>query len=144
MIVNINLDTAQPLSDTDKALLRALVGESGDVAPFNQSPTKVEEAEAPSAAATKPAAKKTATKKAAPKAKEPEPEPEAAEDGDDGDDGDNEFDTLRANARAKAAELLADGGRELVTAALEAVGAARVSAVPDEDLEEFLKALDAA
>lgn len=105
-----------------------------------------EEKPEPKKAAKKPAAKKTA-KKADP-APEPEPTPEPApvEDETDGAtlndaDAPNE-EALKAQAIERATALLAtEGGAEAVKAALETVGARRVSALTGDDIRAFLDAL---
>lgn len=98
-------------------------------------------------AAKKPAAKKT-PKKADP-APEPEPTPEPAAPVADETDGatlndadaPNE-DALKAQAIERATALLAtEGGAEAVKAALETVGARRVSALAGDDIRAFLDAL---
>lgn len=96
--------------------------------------------------AKKPAAKKT-PKKADPALEpEPTPEPEPVADETDGatlDDADapNE-DALKAQAIERATALLAtEGGAEAVKAALETVGARRVSALTGDDVRAFLDAL---
>lgn len=97
--------------------------------------------------AKKPAAKKATPKKADP-APEPEPTPEPApvEDETDGAtlndaDAPNE-EALKAQAIERATALLAtEGGAEAVKAALETVGARRVSALAGDDIRAFLDAL---
>lgn len=98
-------------------------------------------------AAKKPAPKKTA-KKADP-APEPEPTPEPAAPAEDETDGAilNDADVpneeaLKAQAIERATALLAtEGGAEAVKAALETVGARRVSALAGDDIRAFLDAL---
>ena len=104
-------------------------------------------------AAKKPAAKKPAAKKATPKkadpAPEPEPTPEPAAPVDDETGGAtlNDADApneevLKAQAIERATALLAtEGGAEAVKAALETVGARRVSALAGDDIRAFLDAL---
>ena len=126
MIVTIQIDTNEPLSDKDLDLLHQFTGLNKH--PDVDFPTDVERAaaEAPKAAP----AKKAAAKKAAP-AKKAEPEDET------------DFDALRAAALAKAGELLADGKRDLVTGCLAGVDAGRVSEIDDDRLQEFIDSLDA-
>lgn len=110
--------------------------------------TEVEEKPKPKKTAKKPAAKKTAPKKADP-APEPEPTPEPAAPAEDETDGTtlNDADApneeaLKATAIERATALLAtEGGAETVKAALEAVGARRVSALTGDDIRAFLDAL---
>lgn len=95
-------------------------------------------------AAKKPAAKKT-PKKADPEP-EPTPEPAPVEDETDGAtlndaDAPNE-EALKATAIERATALLAtEGGAEAVKAALDTVGARRVSALTGDDIRAFLDAL---
>lgn len=98
-------------------------------------------------AAKKPAAKKATPKKADPAPEpEPTPEPAPAEDETDGAtlndaDAPNE-EALKAQAIERATALLAtEGGAEAVKAALETVGARRVSALAGDDIRAFLNAL---
>lgn len=104
-----------------------------------------EENPAPKKAAKKPAAKKATPKKANP-GPEPTPEPAPAEDETDGAtlndaDAPNE-DALKAQAIERATALLAtEGGAEAVKAALDTVGARRVSALTGDDVRAFLDAL---
>lgn len=94
----------------------------------------------------KKAAKKPAAKKATPKKADPEPEPELVADETGGatiEDADapNE-EALKAQAIERATALLAtEGGAEAVKAALETVGARRVSALAGDDIRAFLDAL---
>lgn len=96
--------------------------------------------------AKKPAAKKTAKKADPAPEPEPTPEPAPAEDETDGAtlndaDAPNE-DALKATAIERATALLAtEGGAEAVKAALETVGARRVSALAGDDVRAFLDAL---
>lgn len=93
-----------------------------------------------------PAAKKATPKKADP---EPEPTPEPAAPVEDETDGAtlNDADApneeaLKAQAIERATALLAtEGGAEAVKAALETVGARRVSALAGDDIRAFLDAL---
>lgn len=99
----------------------------------------------------KPAAKKPAKKaaKKADPAPEPEPTPEPAAPVEDETDGAtlNDADApneeaLKAQAIERATVLLAtEGGAEAVKAALETVGARRVSALAGDDIRAFLDAL---
>lgn len=103
-----------------------------------------EDKPAPKKTAKKPAAKKT-PKKADPEP-EPTPEPAPVEDETDGAtlndaDAPNE-EALKATAIERATALLAtEGGAEVVKAALETVGARRVSALTGDDIRAFLDAL---
>lgn len=103
-----------------------------------------EDKPAPKKTAKKPAAKKT-PKKADPEP-EPTPEPAPVEDETDGAtlndaDAPNEK-ALKAQAIERATALLAtEGGAEAVKAALETVGARRVSALVGDDIRAFLDAL---
>lgn len=103
-----------------------------------------EEKPAPKKTAKKPAAKKT-PKKSDPEP-EPTPEPAPVEDETGGAtlndaDAPNE-DALKATAIERATALLAtEGGAEAVKAALETVGARRVSALTGDDIRAFLDAL---
>jgi hypothetical protein len=86
-----------------------------------------------------PAAKAAAPAKKAPakKAAEPEPEPEpVAEEPEDLLGGGTEVTV--DDALAAASKLVSDGKAAEVKAALEAVGAKRVSEVPQDKLAEFV------
>lgn len=151
MIVTVQIDTAQPLSEADRDLLAVLSDFSSDTAnaftpapagtvvtrktaakapakaPAQESTEPMEDEPAPAKAPAKRAAKKAAAK--------PEPEPEDEDEANEED--------LKAIALEKASALLAAGEREKVTSALAAAGVARVGAVPAADLPAFIEALDA-
>lgn len=134
MYIEIHHNTAEPLTEQDRALLKALLGEETGSTPVS----------APAAAAPAKAAKKAAPKaeKAAP-APEPEPEdepeadaePEADEDlvGDDG--------PTMEDAVALATKLVSSGQAAKVKAALGEVGAKKVSEIKAGDIATFVNAL---
>lgn len=152
MEINITLDVKGASVEEVQWLAGLLAAQRTAPAPIT---VDVEKA-APAAPADedKPAPKKTAKKPAAkktPKKDDPEPEPTPepaapAEDETDGAtlndaDASNE-DTLKAQAIERATALLAtEGGAEAVKAALETVGARRVSALTGDDIRAFLDAL---
>ena len=106
----------------------------------------VEAEDKPKKAAKKPAAKKTPKKADPAPEPEPTPEPTPVEDETDGAtlndaDAPNE-DALKAQAIERATALLAtEGGAKAVKAALDTVGARRVSALTGDDVRAFLDAL---
>lgn len=134
--MQIVINTENPLSETDKAALRALIGDSVETpvsAPAAATPAK-------------------AAKKAAPKAEKaaPEPEPEAEPEGNDnaGDDATDDGEDLvggdgptMEDAVALATKLVSSGQAAKVKAALSEVGAKKVSEVKDEDIATFVNAL---
>jgi hypothetical protein len=127
--MQITINTAEPLSDVDVAVLRTLLGESAE--------TPVS---APVAAKAAPAAKKAAPKaeKAAP-APEPEEEPEAEAD-EDLVGGDDDAPTME-DAVALATKLVSSGQAAKVKAALGEVGAKKVSEIKAGDIATFVNAL---
>ena len=153
MEINITLDVKGATVEEVQWLAGLLAAQRTAPAPITvevekatPAATEVEEKPEPKKAAKKPTAKKTAPKKADP-APEPTPEPAApAEDETDGAtlndaDAPNE-EALKATAIERATALLAtEGGAEAVKAALETVGARRVSALTGDDIRAFLDAL---
>ena len=156
MEINITLDVKGATVEEVQWLAGLLAAQRTAPAPI----TVEAETAAPAAQADeeKPAPKKTAAKKPAAKktpkkadpAPEPEPtpepEPEPVADETDGAtlndaDAPNE-ESLKAQAIERATALLAtEGGAEAVKAALETVGARRVSALTGDDIRAFLDAL---
>lgn len=116
--MHISIDTSVDLSGVDKNILLALVG---DV------PAKA--SSAPSVAKKATPAKKAAAAKPA-----PEPEPEPVEEDLLGGDDEPTLD----DAVAKATAMVADGKAKEVKAALNAVGAAKVSALAGDQIAAFL------
>ena len=116
--MQITIDTAQPLSETDLAVLALLTGEQ---------PVAQEQDETP-APAKKAAAKKAPAKKAA--AKKPAPEPEDDEEGDGP--------TLE-DAVARAQELVGEKRTDEVKAAIAEIGVERVSKLRGEQIAQFLE-----
>jgi hypothetical protein len=146
--VQITINTAEPMSELDSAVLRTLLGGAGDwpaVVEPPAAPAKPAAKAAPAKAATKPApAKEKVAEKAptppspasAPSASSPSaasPE-EAAEEAETGP-------TLQ-DAVAKATELVSSGGAPKVKAALSSVGAKRVSELKGASIAAFLAALE--
>lgn len=150
MEINITLDVQGATVEEVQWLAGLLAAQRTTPAPITVDVDKatpaapVEAEDKPKKAAKKPAAKKPA-KKVDPEP-EPTPEPEPVADETDGatlDDADapNE-DALKAQAIERATALLAtEGGAEAVKAALETVGARRVSALAGDDIRAFLDAL---
>nr|DAX80498.1 MAG TPA: hypothetical protein [Caudoviricetes sp.] len=150
MEINITLDVQGATVEEVQWLAGLLAAQRTTPAPItvdveNAAPTtEAEDKPAPKKVAKKPAAKKTA-KKADPEP-EPTPEPAPVEDETDGAtlndaDAPNE-EALKAQAIERATALLAtEGGAEAVKAALETVGARRVSALSGDDIRAFLDAL---
>lgn len=151
MEINITLDVQGATVEEVRWLAGLLAAQRTAPAPI----TVEAETAAPAAQADedKPAPKKTAKKPAAKKAPkkadpepEPTPEPAPVEDETGGAtlndaDAPNE-DALKATAIERATALLAtEGGAEVVKAALETVGARRVSALAGDDVRAFLDAL---
>ena len=126
--MKITIDTAYPLSLQDEAFLRLLLSILAPKDPAAET-TPVEVNEEPSAETTpvevneKPTPVKRARKKAAPKAEETPEGP-----------------TL-TDVVETATRLLQAGERAKVIAALKAVGAARVSEVPEDKVAEIYEAL---
>lgn len=117
--MHISIDTQVDLSSTDKAILRALVGEASvaKAAPAKATP-----------------AKKTAAAKPAPA---PEPEPEVEEDEDLlGTSG-----LTVEDAVAKATAMVAEGNAKEVKAALDAIGVKKVSALTEDQVAGFFAEL---
>lgn len=153
MEINITLDVQGATVEEVQWLAGLLAAQRTAPAPITVEAVKaapaapVEAEDKPKKTAKKPAAKKATPKKADP-APEPEPTPEPApvEDETDGAtlndaDAPNE-DALKAQAIERATALLATGGgAEVVKAALETVGARRVSALTGDDVRAFLDAL---
>lgn len=150
MEINITLDVQGATVEEVQWLAGLLAAQRTAPAPITVDVEKatpaapVEAEDKPKKAAKKPAAKKPA-KKVDPEP-EPTPEPAPAEDETDGAtlndaDAPNE-DALKAQAIERATALLAtEGGAEAVKAALETVGARRVSALTGDDVRAFLDAL---
>ena len=153
MEINITLDVKGATVEEVQWLAGLLAAQRTAPAPITvevekaaPAATEVEEKPEPKKAAKKPAAKKPAAKKADP---EPTPEPEPAAPAEDETDGAtlNDADApdeeaLKVQAIERATALLAEeGGAEAVKAALEAVGARRVSALTGDDICAFLDAL---
>ena len=126
MHLQINIDTTETLSEADRALLHALLGD-GKAAATPPEPKAEKPVSAP---------KKAAAKKSTPK---PAPEPEEAEEDDEDVLGTDA--PTRADAVARATELVSSGKAAQVKAALNSVGAKRVSEVADEDIASFMDAL---
>lgn len=128
----INLTFELPLTDADRAVLKALAETGlGELPPaplraggHTPKPQSVEDVAAPK---TKPA----------PKSK-PKPEPAPAEpEPDKGEDG-----TSVEDAVARAATLLSEGKAGQVKAALSTLDISRVSQLKPSQVEAFLKELD--
>lgn len=136
MIITIDTSTG-PLSESDKAALAALIGQSKTVAEHAREVTGadvVKEDRKAEQAKTAPAAKKAApaAKKAAAPAPEPEPDEDASEDGED---------ALEA-AVSRATALVKEGKIPLVKKALAAAGAKKVSELTADQVDDFVAALD--
>lgn len=146
MEINITLDVQGATVEEVQWLAGLLAAQRTAPAPITVEAetatptTEVDEEKPAKKTAAKKAAKKTAKKA------DPAPEPEPVEDETDGatvEDADapNE-DALKAQAIERATALLAtEGGAEAVKAALETVGARRVSALSGDDIRAFLDAL---
>ncbi|WP_276739233.1 hypothetical protein [Actinomyces bouchesdurhonensis] len=150
MEINITLDVQGATVEEVQWLAGLLAAQRTAPAPITveaETAAPVEAEDKPKKTAKKPAAKKATPKKADPAPEpEPTPEPEPVADETDGatlDDADapNE-DALKAQAIELATALLAtEGGAEAVKAALETVGARRVSALTGDDIRAFIDAL---
>lgn len=116
--MHISIDTQVDLSSTDKAILRALVGE-----PVAKA--------APAPKATP--AKKTAAAKPAPA---PEPEPEEEDEDLLGTSGQTVEDAV-----AKATAMVAEGNAKEVKAALDTIGVKKVSALTEDQVAAFFAEL---
>lgn len=117
--MQITINTSEELSGLDKDILAMLTGTIPTVS------IVTEPAKAP---ATKPAAK--------PK---PEPEPEEEEEADEDLIG---GEVTVQDAIDRATELVGEGKQALVKAALKAVGADRVSNIPESKAAAFIAALE--
>lgn len=151
MEINITLDVKGATVEEVQWLAGLLAAQRTAPAPITVDVEKAapaaqadEEKPAPKKTAKKPAAKKT-PKKSDPEP-EPTPEPAPVEDEtggatlNDADAPDEE--ALKAQAIERATALLAtEGGAEAVKAALDTVGARRVSALAGDDIRAFLDAL---
>lgn len=126
--MQITINTAEPLSDVDVAVLRTLLGESAEV-PVS----------APAAAAPAKAAKKAAPK-AEKSAPEPEPEEEPEAEADEDLVGGDDAPTME-DAVALATKLVSSGQAAKVKAALGEVGAKKVSEIKAGDIATFVNAL---
>lgn len=123
--MHISIDTSEPLSDTDKAILTALTG-------------GVVVATAPKEGTKTPApAKKAAAAPAKDPVVEPDPEPEPAEDLV----GDDEPTVTLADLKALASKVVAAGDAAKVKAALTAVKAGKISEVNEADIAGVYAAL---
>lgn len=114
--MQITIDTSAPLSTTDLEILALLTG-------------------TPAATIVEEPAKVPAPKRAPKPAPEPEPEEEPDEDLIGGE-------VTVQDAVDKATELVGEGKQALVKAALKAVGADRVSNIPQSKAAAFLAALE--
>ena len=150
MEINITLDVQGATVEEVQWLAGLLAAQRTAPAPITVEAEKAAPAEVEDKPAPKKATAKKATKKAAKKADpEPEPTPEPATPAEDETDGAtlNDADApneeaLKAQAVERATALLAtEGGAEAVKAALETVGARRVSALAGDDIRAFLDAL---
>lgn len=152
MEINITLDIQGATVEEVQWLAGLLAAQRTAPAPITVEVDKaapaapVEAEDKPKKPAAKKAAKKTAKKADPAPEPEPTPEPEPVADETDSatlDDADapNE-DALKARAIERATALLAtEGGAEAVKAALDTVGARRVSALSGDDVRAFLDAL---
>lgn len=154
MEINITLDIQGATVEEVQWLAGLLAAQRTAPAPITVEAVKAapaapvdEDKPAPKKAAKKPAAKKATPKKADPAPEpEPTPEPDPVEDETDGAtindaDAPNE-DALKAQAIERATALLAtEGGADVLKAALDTVGARRVSALAGDDVRAFLDAL---
>ena len=153
MEINITLDIQGATVEEVQWLAGLLAAQRTAPAPITVEAVKaapaapVEAEDKPKKAAKKPAAKKATPKKADP-APEPEPTPKHEPAGDEADgatlndaDAPNE-EALKATAIERATALLAtEGGADAVKAALDTVGARRVSALAGDDIRAFLDVL---
>lgn len=143
MEINITLDVKGATVEEVQWLAGLLAAQRTAPAPITVDVEK--------AAPAAPVDEEKPAKKATPKKADPEPTPTPepatpAEDETDGAtlndaDAPNE-EALKATAIERATALLAtEGGAEAVKAALETVGARRVSALTGDDIRAFLDAL---
>lgn len=136
MEINITLDVKGASVEEVQWLAGLLAAQRTAPAPIT---VDVEKAAPAAEVEDKPAPKKTAKKPAAKKATPAEDETDGATLNDA--DAPNE-EALKAQAIERATALLAtEGGAEAVKAALETVGARRVSALAGDDIRAFLDAL---
>jgi len=119
--MHISINTEDGLTDTDKAVLRALLGEE-------------------TAAPAKAAAPAPAKKAAAPKATKAKAEPEPDED-EVADDAAEDSGTSLEDAVKLATKMVSNGEAAKVKAALGEVGAKKVSEIPEDKVDEFIAAL---
>lgn len=130
----------EDLTQQDRAVLRVLAGDAPTFPPppplegeVSVTPTKDDVVERTTKAKTKTAEQGKAVQEAQTKALvEPEPEPEAANEGD----GATMEDAVRV-----ATEYVSSGRAADVKKALNSVGANRVSELGDDDIAGFLTAL---
>lgn len=162
--VKITVAPGEDYTPTEAAVLQALAGTAGQWPPAPAAAAEAKAAAAPAAApapaeekpapAAKPAAKRTAKPKPAAKpAPEPAAEPEADEEPEDEPTGPAvlEDDAAAPTATLTVQDALAvagpivteegDAGRARVKAALDQVGAARVSALTGDSIPAFIAAL---
>lgn len=126
--MQITIPDTNELSELDRNVLAALLG--NDVSPASapaSQPKNDPKAE------SKPKAEKAAPKET----KKPEPEPDEDDNSDEGDDG-----PTMKDAVALATKLVSDGEASRVKAALSDLGAKRVSELKSaEDIATFINVL---
>lgn len=120
--MHISIDTSEPLTETDKQILSVLSGGTNA-----------------KAATPAPAAKKTAAAPAKTETKVADPEPEAEED----PSTDEPAGHTKADLKALATKVVAAGDAKKVKAALESVGAGKISDVTDDQVDTVYAALSA-
>lgn len=148
MQIQVNINTNEPLSPHERAVLLALAG-GRDSSLDTSSESAAEEPQE----AAKTAVKATTPAKRAPAAKKPEPKPEPVVDDAADEDEENLIEEEPAaesdaaptmqDAIDAATALVAKKKAPVVKAALADFGAARVSQLKDKDIAAFLEALKA-
>ena len=125
MQITLTIDTSSPLSEQDRAILRAIAEDGTPALPAPaEKPASVAKKAAPAPAKASPA---KATKA---------PEPDVEED-----EGTNDDAPTKQDAVDRATELVSTGKAAQVKAALNAAGVKRVSELKDADIPVFLDAL---
>lgn len=148
--MEIIIQTSEELSAQDRAILKCLLmteGEAEDLLATEPAPEPAKKRKVTKKTKSEPAPEPEPEEAPAEAEEAPEPEPEEAPaepeepEAEETEDGSDAGEDPMAAAVAKATKLVSEGKSSVVKTALADLGVRRVSELDDDNVGDFLKAL---